>query len=183
MRQEGEEEEETANRQFILTWVQPGLAGLMDGSVSTLAPIFARPLQPKIHGPHSLSDLRPRLGRGFRWALPKRPVMMASFRRGSPIKRGIAAGVMTTLGGLGLLSLFDPGLYAGNQHRDFRRVRRTLGDCLDTEPIHANPIFACDVSGGFGWCLVFAAGALMQRLISIDPHGPSAKAGLCMKFF
>lgn len=35
------EEEETAKRQFLLTYVQPGLAGLMDGSVSTLAPIFA----------------------------------------------------------------------------------------------------------------------------------------------
>ncbi|MBL9052258.1 MAG: rubrerythrin family protein, partial [Tabrizicola sp.] len=35
------EEDQTARRQFILTWVQPGLAGLMDGSVSTLAPIFA----------------------------------------------------------------------------------------------------------------------------------------------
>ena len=35
------EETETARRQFILTYVQPGLAGLMDGSVSTLAPIFA----------------------------------------------------------------------------------------------------------------------------------------------
>jgi len=36
-----DEEDSTARRQFILTWVQPGLAGLMDGSVSTLAPIFA----------------------------------------------------------------------------------------------------------------------------------------------
>ena len=34
-------EDDTAHRQFLLTWVQPGLAGLMDGSVSTLAPIFA----------------------------------------------------------------------------------------------------------------------------------------------
>ena len=34
-------EDAGARRQFILTWVQPGLAGLMDGSVSTLAPIFA----------------------------------------------------------------------------------------------------------------------------------------------
>ncbi|MEZ5752807.1 MAG: ferritin family protein [Paracoccaceae bacterium] len=34
-------EDATAKRQFLLTWVQPGLAGLMDGSVSTLAPIFA----------------------------------------------------------------------------------------------------------------------------------------------
>ena len=36
-----DDEDQTAKRQFILTWVQPGLAGLMDGSVSTLAPIFA----------------------------------------------------------------------------------------------------------------------------------------------
>ena len=35
------EEEDAEHRQFVLTWVQPGLAGLMDGSVSTLAPIFA----------------------------------------------------------------------------------------------------------------------------------------------
>ena len=35
------EEDRAAHRQFLLTWVQPGLAGLMDGSVSTLAPIFA----------------------------------------------------------------------------------------------------------------------------------------------
>jgi rubrerythrin len=35
------EEDAEAHRQFVLTWVQPGLAGLMDGSVSTLAPIFA----------------------------------------------------------------------------------------------------------------------------------------------
>ena len=36
-----EEDRDSAQRQFVLTWVQPGLAGLMDGSVSTLAPIFA----------------------------------------------------------------------------------------------------------------------------------------------
>ena len=39
--QSAKEEVTKDKRQFILTWVQPGLAGLMDGSVSTLAPIFA----------------------------------------------------------------------------------------------------------------------------------------------
>src|SRR5262249_9114664 len=34
-------EDETARRMFVLQYVQPGLAGLMDGSVSTLAPLFA----------------------------------------------------------------------------------------------------------------------------------------------
>ena len=36
-----DQEKAASHRQFVLTWVQPGLAGLMDGSVSTLAPIFA----------------------------------------------------------------------------------------------------------------------------------------------
>src|SRR5690606_22140517 len=40
--EDGRETEKTeAHRQFVLTYVQPGLAGLMDGSVSTLAPVFA----------------------------------------------------------------------------------------------------------------------------------------------
>jgi len=47
----GSEEVSAARRQFILTWVQPGLAGLMDGSVSTLAPIFATAFA-VIIGPH-----------------------------------------------------------------------------------------------------------------------------------
>ncbi|KEO61284.1 iron exporter MbfA [Thioclava indica] len=97
-----EEEDRKAKRQFILTWVQPGLAGLMDGSVSTLAPIFATAFA--THDPHTtlLVGLAASVGAGismgFTEAAHDDGVISG---RGSPIKRGIASGVMTTLGGLG----------------------------------------------------------------------------------
>ncbi|MBN2741201.1 MAG: rubrerythrin family protein [Rhodobacteraceae bacterium] len=97
-----EEEDRKAHRQFILTWVQPGLAGLMDGSVSTLAPIFATAFA--THDPHTtlLVGLAASVGAGismgFTEAAHDDGVISG---RGSPLKRGIASGVMTTLGGLG----------------------------------------------------------------------------------
>ena len=90
------------NRQFILTWVQPGLAGLMDGSVSTLAPIFATAFA--THDTHTtfLVGLAASVGAGismgFTEAAHDDGVLSG---RGSPWKRGLASGVMTTLGGLG----------------------------------------------------------------------------------
>ena len=102
VRHEGEEEAETANHQFILTWVQPGLAGLMDGSVSTLAPIFATAFATQDTWTTFLVGLAASVGAGismgFTEAASDDGVISG---RGSPIKRGIAAGVMTTLGGLG----------------------------------------------------------------------------------
>ena len=102
VRQGGEEEEETENRKFILTWVQPGLAGLMDGSVSTLAPIFATAFATQDTLTTFLVGLAASIGAGismgFTEAASDDGVISG---RGSPIKRGIAAGVMTTLGGLG----------------------------------------------------------------------------------
>jgi len=97
-----EEEDFAARRQFILTWVQPGLAGLMDGSVSTLAPIFATAFA--THDPKTtlLVGLAASVGAGismgFTEAAHDDGVLSG---RGSPIKRGIASGVMTALGGLG----------------------------------------------------------------------------------
>jgi len=66
------EEDETARRMFVLQYVQPGLAGLMDGSVSTLAPLFGRPSPPTTRGRHSWSVSPPRSAPVFRWALPRR---------------------------------------------------------------------------------------------------------------
>jgi rubrerythrin len=97
-----EEEDRAAHRQFILTWVQPGLAGLMDGSVSTLAPIFATAFA--THDPKTtlLVGLAASVGAGismgFTEAAHDDGVLSG---RGSPLKRGIASGVMTALGGLG----------------------------------------------------------------------------------
>jgi rubrerythrin len=97
-----EEERQQAKRQLILTWVQPGLAGLMDGSVSTLAPIFATAFA--THNPSTtlLVGLAASVGAGismgFTEAVHDDGVISG---RGSPIKRGIACGSMTAVGGLG----------------------------------------------------------------------------------
>ena len=89
-------------RQFILTWVQPGLAGLMDGSVSTLAPIFATAFATKDSHTTLLVGLAASIGAGismgFTEAVHGDGVISG---RGSPIKRGFASGIMTTIGGLG----------------------------------------------------------------------------------
>ena len=94
--------EEKEHRDFVLTWVQPGLAGLMDGSVSTLAPIFAVAFATQDTWTTFLVGLAASLGAGismgFTEAASDDGVISG---RGSPIKRGIASGVMTTIGGLG----------------------------------------------------------------------------------
>ncbi len=96
------EEDLTARRQFILTWVQPGLAGLMDGSVSTLAPIFAAAFATQDTWTTFLVGLAASVGAGismgFTEAAHDDGVLSG---RGSPFKRGLASGVMTALGGLG----------------------------------------------------------------------------------
>ena len=97
-----EKEDHAAHRQFILTWVQPGLAGLMDGSVSTLAPIFATAFATK--DPHTtlLVGLAAAVGAGISMGFTEAASDDGELSgRGSPAKRGIASGVMTTLGGLG----------------------------------------------------------------------------------
>ena len=95
-------EDKSARRQFILTWVQPGLAGLMDGSVSTLAPIFATAFATQDTHTTLLVGLAASVGAGismgFTEAAHDDGVLSG---RGSPWKRGLASGVMTTIGGLG----------------------------------------------------------------------------------
>ncbi len=95
-------EDAGARRQFILTWVQPGLAGLMDGSVSTLAPIFATAFATQDSHTTLLVGTAAAVGAGismgFTEAAHDDGVLSG---RGSPLKRGLASGVMTMLGGLG----------------------------------------------------------------------------------
>ncbi|SPF81113.1 iron exporter MbfA [Pseudoprimorskyibacter insulae] len=97
-----EVEDEQARRQFVLTWVQPGLAGLMDGSVSTLAPIFATAFATQDTWTTFLVGLAASVGAGISMGFTEAASDDGQLSgRGSPIKRGIAAGVMTTVGGLG----------------------------------------------------------------------------------
>lgn len=97
-----EQERRAERRQFVLTWIQPGLAGLMDGSVSTLAPIFAVAFATMDTWTTFLVGLAASVGAGismgFTEAASDDGVLSG---RGSPVKRGIASGVMTTVGGLG----------------------------------------------------------------------------------
>ena len=96
------EEDRAAHRQFILTWVQPGLAGLMDGSVSTLAPIFAAAFATGDTWQTFLVGLAASVGAGISMGFTEAASDDGELSgRGSPVKRGIASGVMTTIGGLG----------------------------------------------------------------------------------
>ena len=97
-----EAEDSAERRQFILTYVQPGLAGLMDGSVSTLAPIFATAFATQDPWTTFLVGLAASVGAGISMGFTE----VASddgviSGRGSPLKRGLATGIMTAVGGLG----------------------------------------------------------------------------------
>lgn len=96
------EEDARARRQFVLTWVQPGLGGLMDGSVSTLAPIFATAFATQNSHTTLTVAAAAAVGAGISMGFTEFAhddgVVSG---RGSPVKRGIASGVMTTIGGLG----------------------------------------------------------------------------------
>ncbi|MEN9894854.1 MAG: hypothetical protein RIR97_706 [Pseudomonadota bacterium] len=96
------DEDVSARRQFVLTYVQPGLAGLMDGSVSTLAPIFAAAFATQSTSQTLLVGLSASVGAGISMGFTEAAHDDGKLSgRGSPVKRGLASGIMTTLGGLG----------------------------------------------------------------------------------
>lgn len=95
-------ESATAHRQFVLTYVQPGLAGLMDGSVSTLAPVFAAAFATGDTHQTFLVGLAAAVGAGISMGFTEAASDDGKLTgRGSPIKRGLSAGIMTAVGGLG----------------------------------------------------------------------------------
>ncbi len=100
---EGRDSEKDENhRQFVLTYVQPGLAGLMDGSVSTLAPVFAAAFATGDTHQTFLVGLAAAIGAGISMGFTEAASDDGKLTgRGSPIKRGLAAGIMTAVGGLG----------------------------------------------------------------------------------
>lgn len=97
-----ESEEAMARRLFLLQVVQPGLAGLIDGSVSTMAPIFAAAFA--THKPFDafLVGLAASVGAGISMGLTEAMSDDGEITgRGKPWVRGAACGLMTTAGGLG----------------------------------------------------------------------------------
>jgi rubrerythrin len=94
------EEDSAAKRQLLLTWIQPGLAGLMDGSVSTLAPIFATAFATQNPWTTFIVGLSASVGAGISMGLTEAAHDDGKLSgRGAPWKRGVASGVMTTIGG------------------------------------------------------------------------------------
>jgi rubrerythrin len=96
------EEDATARRMFVLQYVQPGLAGLMDGSVSTLAPLFAAAFATHDTWATFLVGLAASIGAGISMGFAEALSDDGSLTgRGSPWLRGGVCGLMTTLGGIG----------------------------------------------------------------------------------
>jgi rubrerythrin len=95
-------EDETARRMFVLQYVQPGLAGLMDGSVSTLAPLFAAAFATHDTWATFLVGLAASVGAGISMAFAEALSDDGSLTgRGAPVLRGLTCGAMTFLGGIG----------------------------------------------------------------------------------
>jgi erythrin-vacuolar iron transport family protein len=96
------EEEATRKRLFVLQVVQPGLAGLIDGSISTLAPIFAAAFATHRPWDAFLVGMAASIGAGISMGLTEALSDDGAVTgRGHPWVRGVVCGVMTTIGGLG----------------------------------------------------------------------------------
>ncbi|MEQ1352752.1 MAG: VIT1/CCC1 transporter family protein, partial [Candidatus Acidiferrum sp.] len=96
------QEDESHRKLFLLQVVQPGLAGLMDGSVSTLAPLFAAAFATHKSWDAFLVGLAASIGAGISMGFAESLSDDGSLTgRGSPWIRGVTIGLMTTAGGIG----------------------------------------------------------------------------------
>jgi rubrerythrin len=157
------DEDQTAKRQFILTWVQPGLAGLMDGSVSTLAPIFATAFATQdtwttfLVG--SAASVGAGISMGFTEAAHDDGVLSG---RGSPIKRGLASGIMTTIGGLGhALPYLIPDFWTATTIAIIVVFIELWAIAWIQNRFMETPFFRAAFQVVLGGALVFAAGVLI----------------------
>jgi rubrerythrin len=157
------DEDETNRRLFVLQIVQPGLAGLMDGSVSTLAPVFAAAFA--THNPWDAfvvglaASIGAGISMGFAEALSDDGSLTG---RGHPWVRGLVCGLMTALGGIGhtlpflipdfraamtaaiLVVVIELGIISWIRHR-----------YMET------PALSAAMQVGLGGILVFATGVLI----------------------
>jgi rubrerythrin len=156
--------EEAANRRlFVLQIVQPGLAGLMDGSVSTLAPVFAAALATHSSWDAFRVGLAASLGAGISMGFAEALSDDGSLTgRGHPWVRGTASGAMTALGGIGhtlpfLLTDFRAALTAA--------ILIVIAELAAISWIRhqymESPLFSAAVQVGLGGLLVFAAGVVI----------------------
>jgi erythrin-vacuolar iron transport family protein len=158
-----EDEDKAEKRLFVLQIVQPGLAGLMDGSVSTLAPVFAAAFATKNTWDAFAVGLAASLGAGISMGFAEALSDDGSLTgRGTPWLRGLVCGAMTALGGVGhtlpfLLHSFNVATTVAIfvvilELATITWVRHRF---MDTPPLSA----ALQVA--FGGALVFATGILI----------------------
>lgn len=158
-----ETEADTAKRQFILTWVQPGLAGLMDGSVSTLAPIFATAFATQDTWTTFLVGLAASVGAGISMGFTEAASDDGELSgRGSPIKRGFASGIMTTVGGLGhALPYLIPDFWTATTIAILVVFLELWAIAWIQNRFMETPFFRAAFQVVLGGALVFAAGVLI----------------------
>ncbi len=150
-------------RMFVLRVVQPGLAGLMDGSVSTLAPIFASAFATGRSWDAFLVGLAASLGAGISMGFAEALSDNGSLTgRGAPLARGVICGLMTTLGGIGhTLPFLIPDFWTAVVIAccvvivELAAISWVRWKFMDTPPVSA----ALQVM--FGGALVFATGVLI----------------------
>ncbi len=162
---EKEQEAEAQRRLFVLQIVQPGLAGLMDGSVSTLAPIFAAAFATlSSHDAFTVglaASVGAGISMGFAEALSDDGNLTG---RGHPWLRGAVCGVMTTLGGIGhtlpfLIGRFDLAMTIAVfvVLLELSTISWVRHRYMDT------PAFSAAVQILLGGALVFLAGVLIGK--------------------
>jgi rubrerythrin len=157
------EEAEAERRLFVLRVIQPGLAGLMDGSVSTLAPVFAAAFASGKSWDAFVVGLAASIGAGISMGFAEALSDNGSLTgRGAPWVRGLICGLMTTLGGIGHTLPFLIAAFWTATAVAVVVVIVELGIItwirwryMDTPPVSA----AMQV--GFGGALVFATGILI----------------------
>lgn len=157
------DEEQAQRRLFVLQIVQPGLAGLMDGSVSTLAPVFAAALATRNTADALLVGFAASTGAGISMGFAEALSDDGSLTgRGHPWIRGVVCGLMTAIGGVGhtlpflihrfpvamtvaaLVVIVELGVITWIRHR-----------YMDS------PMFSAALQVGLGGALVFLTGVLI----------------------
>jgi rubrerythrin len=160
-----EDEDRARRRLFVLQIVQPGLAGLMDGSVSTLAPVFAAAFATQTTWYAFLVGLAASLGAGISMGFAEALSDDGSLTgRGHPWIRGLICGGMTALGGIGhtlpfLIPEFRVALVIA-----FVVVLTELGAITWVRHRYMDtPAASAAIQVAFGGALVFITGVLIGR--------------------
>jgi rubrerythrin len=159
----GQTEKETARRLFVLQIVQPGLAGLMDGSVSTLAPVFAAAFATGNSWDAFLVGLAASIGAGISMGFAEALSDDGSLTgRGHPWMRGLVCGLMTAAGGIGhTLPYLIPDFRAATGLAIFVVVLELLAISWIRARYMDTPFLRAAFQVIVGGLLVFATGILI----------------------